>query len=92
MKVSFFIICQSLFPFALQECLSLNGAQQQYENKNASKKELKVTKTFSIPSFEKVKIKLSNISDPFVKNLSTKFRIVGFRGAQATFKCSLNFC
>ena len=27
------------YPFALQECLSLNGAQQQYENTNASKKE-----------------------------------------------------
>ena len=54
------------YPFALQECLSLNGAQQQYENKNASKKELKLANTFSIPSFEKVKIKLSNISDPFV--------------------------
>ena len=55
-------------------------------------KELKLTKTFSIPSFEKVKIKLSNISDPFVKNLSTKLRIVGFWGALATLKCSPNFC
>ena len=35
------------YPFALQECLSLNGAQQQYENTNASQKELKLTKTFS---------------------------------------------
>ena len=76
------------YPFALQECL-LHDAQQQYENINASKKELKLTKTFSIPSFEKVKIKLSNISDPVVK---TKLRIVGFRGACATLKCSLNFC
>ena len=56
------------------------------------KKELKLTKTFSIPSFEKVKIKLSNISDPVVKNLSTKLRIVGFKGVRATLKCSLNFC
>ena len=79
------------YPFALQECLS-HDAQQQYENTNASKKELKLTKTFSIPSFEKVKIKLSNISDPVVKNLSTKLRIVGFRGACVTLKCSLNFC
>ena len=93
MFMKMFIICQNLnTPFALQECLSLNGAQQQYENTNASKKELKLIKTFSIPSFEKVKIKLSNISDPVVKNLSTKLRIVGFRGARATLKCSLNFC
>ena len=49
------------YPFALQECSSLNGAQQQYENRNTSKKELKLANTFSIPSFEKVKIKLSNI-------------------------------
>ena len=41
-------------------------------------KEFKLTKTRSIPFFEKVKIKLSNISDPFVKNMSTKLRIVGF--------------
>ena len=80
------------YPFALQECLSLNGAQQQYENTNASKKELKLIKTFSIPSFRKVKIKLSNLSDPVVKNLSTKLRIVCLRGARATLKCSLNFC
>ena len=40
------------YPFALWGCLSLNhvnGAQQQYENTNASKKELKLEKTFSIP-------------------------------------------
>ena len=72
------------YPFALQECLSLNGAQQQYENINTSNKELKLTKKFSIPSFEKVKIKLSDISDPFVKNLSSKLRIVGFGGARAS--------
>ena len=84
-------ICQNLkYPFASQECLS-HDAQQQYENTNASNKELQLTKTFSIPSFEKVTIKLSNISDPVVvKNLSTKLRIVGF--ACATLKCSLNFC
>ena len=76
---------------ALQECLS-HDAQQQYENTNISKKELKFTKAFLIPSFEKVKIKLSNISDPVVKHLSTKLKIVGFRGARATLKCSLNFC
>ena len=68
------------------------GAQQLYENTYASKKELKLTKTFSIPSFEKVKIKLSNISDQFVKNCSSKLRIVGFRGARATLKYSVNFC
>ena len=61
-------------------------------NTNASKKELKLTKTFSIPSFQKVKIKQSYISDPGVKNLSTQLRVVGFRGARATLKCSLNFC
>ena len=72
-------------------CDPLNGAQQQYENTNASKKELKFTKIFSIPFFEKVKIKLYNISDPLVKNLS-KLKIVGSRGARATLKCSLNFC
>ena len=80
------------YPFALQECLSLNCAQQQYENTNTSKKELKLTKTFSVPSFGKFKIKLSNISDPVIKNLSIKLRIVGFQGARATLKCSLNFC
>ena len=86
-----FIICLNLnTPFALQECLS-HDAQQQYENTNMSKKELKFTKAFSIPSFEKVKIKLSNISDPVVKHLPTKLKIVGFRGARATLKCSLNF-
>ena len=69
--------------FAVQKCLSLNGAQQQYENTNVSKKELELTKTFSIPSFGKVKIKLPNISDPVAKNLSTKLRIVCFRGAHA---------
>ena len=58
----------------MQECLFLNGAQ--YENTNASKKELQLTETFSIPSFGKVKIKLSNISYPVVKNLTTKLRIV----------------
>ena len=85
-----FIICQNLL--ALQECLS-HDAQQQYENTNTSKKELKlICKTLSIPSFEKVKIKLPHISDPVVKNLLTKLRIVGFRGARATLKCSLNFC
>ena len=55
-------------------------------------KELKFTKTFSIPSFGKIKIKLPNISCPVVKNLSTKLRIVGFRGAHTILKCSLNFC
>ena len=85
-----FIICQNLnILFALQECVPLNGAQQQYENTNTSKKELKLPKTFSIPSFEKVKVKLSK----FQIHLSrTKLRIVGFRGARATLKCSLNFC
>ena len=64
-----FIIFQNLnTPFALQECVSFNGVQQQYENTNISKKEIKLPKTFSIPSYEKVKIKLSKISDPFVKN------------------------
>ena len=77
---------------AIKECLSLNGAQQQYENTHASKKELKLTKTFSISSFGKVKIKLSNISDPVVKNLSTELRIVGFGGVRVTLKYSLNFC
>ena len=55
------------YPFALEECLS-HDAQQQYENTNESKKELKLTKLFLISSFEKVKIKLSNITDPVVKN------------------------
>ena len=55
-------------------------------------KENKLTKTFSIPPFEKVKIKLSNISDQLVKNLVTKLRIVGFGGARATLKCSFNLC
>ena len=55
-------------------------------------KEHKLTMTFSIPSFEKVKIKLPNISDQFVKNLLTKLRIVGFGGARATLKCSFNLC
>ena len=77
--------------FALQDCLSLNDAQKQYENTNTSKKELKLTKTFSVPSFRKFKIKL-HISDPVVKNLSIKLRIVGFQGARTTLKCSLNFC
>ena len=63
-----------------------------YENTNTSKKELKVTKTFSVPSFGKFKIKLSNISDPVLKNLSIKLRIVGFQGARVTLKHSLNFC
>ena len=45
------------------------------------RKDLKLTKIFSIPSFWKVKIKLSNISDPLVKNLSTKLRIVLFWGS-----------
>ena len=76
------------YPFALQECLS-HDAQQQYETTNASKKELELNKTFSVPSFEKVMIKLSNISDPVVKNLSTKPRMVGFRGARATLKMLL---
>ena len=76
-------------PLCFTRMLYLNGLQQQYENTNASKKELTLIKTFSVPSFEKVKIKLSNISDPFVKNLSSKLRIVGFRGARETLKCSV---
>ena len=78
------------YPFALQEWLSSNGAQQQYENTNSSRKELKLTKTFSISSLKNVKIKLSNISDPFVKKLSTKLRIVVV--VVVFFKWSLNFC
>ena len=74
-------------PLCFTRMLYLNGVQQQYENTNASKRELKLIKTFSISSFERVKIKLSNISDPFVKNVSSKLRIVGFRGARATLKC-----
>ena len=62
-----------------------------FENTNASKKTLKLTKTFSVPSFGKFKIKF-NISNPVVNNLSIKLRIVGFLGARATLKCSLNFC
>ena len=61
-------------------------------NSNMKTQTHKLTKTFSIPSIGKVKIKLSNISDPVVKNLSTKLRIVRVRGARATLKCSLNFC
>ena len=92
MFMKMFIICKNLISFCFTRMLIFNGAQQQYENTNASKKELKLTKTFSIPSFGKIKIKLSNISDPLVKNLSTKLRIVGFREACTTLKCSLNFC
>ena len=77
----FIILSKLKYPFFLQECLSLNGGQQQYENTNESKKGLKLTKIFSIPSFGKVKIKLSNISDPVFKNLSTKLRIVLFSGS-----------
>ena len=60
-----FIICQNLNTLLLYKNAFF---KQQYENTNTSKKELKLPKTFSIPSFEKVKIKLSKISDPFVKN------------------------
>ena len=87
-----FIICQNLNTLLLYKNAYHVMPQQQNENTNASKKEFKLTKTFSIPFFGEVKIKLSNISDPVVKNLSTKLRIVGFRGARATLKCSLNFC
>ena len=78
------------YPFALQECLSLNDARQQYENTDASKKELNSPRHFQFLPLGKIKIKMFNISDPFAKNLSTKLRIVGFRGARATLKCSLN--
>ena len=37
----FIILSKLKYPFALQECVSFNGAQQQYENTNTSKKELK---------------------------------------------------
>ena len=74
-----FIICQILNTLLLyKNAYHVHDAQKQYENTNASKKELKLTKTFSIPSFEKVKIKLYKISGPVAKNLSTKLRIVGF--------------
>ena len=56
-RPSMFIICQNLNTLLLQECLS-HDAQQQHENTNAPKKEPKLTKTSSIPSFENVKIKL----------------------------------
>ena len=59
MFMKMFIICQNLNTPLLDKNGYLNGAQQQYENTNVSKKELKLIKTFSIASFEKVKIKLT---------------------------------
>ena len=91
MFMMMFIICQNLNTILLYK----NGYLQMVHNSNMktqTHQRNKLTKTFSNSSFEKVKIKLSNISDPFVKNLSTKLWIVGFGGARATLKCSLNFC
>ena len=71
-----------------------NKNKKKKQNKKIKKKTETLTKTFSIPSFGKSNIKLlvPNISCPVVKNLSTKLRIVGFRGARTILKCSLNFC
>ena len=54
------------------------------------RKDLNSPRWFSIPSFGKVKIKLSNISDPVVKNLSTKLRIVLFSGSPCDIEMLLN--
>ena len=71
-----FIICQNLINLLLYKNAYHMMHKSNVKTQCIKKKELKLTKTFSVPSFEKVKIKLSNISDPVVKKLSTKLRIV----------------
>ena len=50
-----------------------NMKTQMHQRKNLTHQD-----TFNSFLWEKMKIKMSNISDPFAKNLSTKLRIVGF--------------
>ena len=64
-----FIICQNLNTLLLyRNAYLLMVHNSNMKTQTNQRKNLKLPKTFLIPSFEKVKIKLSKISDPFVKN------------------------
>ena len=71
MFIKMFIICQNLNTLLLYNNAYLMMHNSNMKTQTHQKRNFKLAKTCSIPSFEKVKIKFSNISDPVVKNLST---------------------